>query len=394
MKLKTPSQIPYKIAIRFVILIGFVSFFADMTYEAARSISGQYLASLGASAFIVATVAGFGELVGYGFRLVSGYLSDKTKKYWAITFVGYILNLFAVPLLAFTDNVAVAAALMILERFGKAIRNPARDAMLSYAVKSTGRGFGFGLHQAMDRMGAFVGPLIVSFVLFKTGNYKTSFLVLFIPAILSMTTLIIARKLYPNPSDLEVATAHIETKGFPKKFWLYVAGTSCLAAGYVDFPLIAYHLLKTTTTQEVTIPILYAVSMGVAAISGLTLGRLYDKLGVVVLAIGAAISSLFAPLIFLDSSYFAILGIVLWGLGLGAQESIMPSFLADIIHVNKRGTAYGTLNTIFGISWFLGSALMGFLYTISIPYLVIFSLAIQLLSVPIILFLVVNKNRN
>src|SRR5580658_3323122 len=142
------NELSKNTAIKFVILLGIVSFFGDMTYEGARSITGQYLAILGASGTVVGVVAGLGELFGYSVRLVSGYISDKTGKYWLVTFIGYTLNLFAVPLLALAGNWPLAASLMILERFGKSIRSPAKDAMLSYATKEVGRGWGFGLHEA------------------------------------------------------------------------------------------------------------------------------------------------------------------------------------------------------------------------------------------------------
>ena len=158
-------------ALKFVVLLGVVSLFADMTYEGARSITGPYLAILGASATAVGIVAGFGELIGYALRLVSGYISDRTGKYWTVTLFGYFINLLAVPLLALAGSWEVAAFLMITERMGKAIRNPSRDAMLSHATQSIGRGWGFGLHEAMDQIGAILGPLIVATVLYLNGGF-------------------------------------------------------------------------------------------------------------------------------------------------------------------------------------------------------------------------------
>ena len=223
-------------ALKFVILLGVVSLFADMTYEGARSITGPYLAILGASGTIVGIVAGFGELIGYGLRLVSGYVSDRTGKYWTVTLVGYFVNLLAVPLLALAGRWEIAAFFMIIERMGKAIRNPARDAMLSHATQSIGRGWGFGLHEAMDQIGAILGPLIVATVLYLNGGYRISFAILLIPALLALAVLLVARALYPRPRDLEVASIELRTKGFPRMFWLYLAAVSLIAAGYVDFP--------------------------------------------------------------------------------------------------------------------------------------------------------------
>src|SRR2546430_237253 len=198
-------------ALTFVILLGIVSLFADMTYEGARSITGPYLAVLGASATVVGIIAGFGELVGYGLRLAAGYLSDRTGRYWTITLVGYVVNLLAVPLLALAGRWELAAVLMIAERFGKAIRTPARDAMLSHATTEMGRGWGFGLHEAMDQIGAFLGPLIVAAVLFRRDGYPTAFGILLIPALLALGVLVVARPLYPHPRDFEVGTPALGT---------------------------------------------------------------------------------------------------------------------------------------------------------------------------------------
>lgn len=377
-------------AIKFVILLGVVSLFADMTYEGARSITGQYLAVLGASGAAVGLVAGFGELIGYGFRLVSGYVSDKTGKYWLLTFIGYALNLLAIPLLALAGNWPLAAALMILERLGKAIRSPSKDAMLSYATKEMGRGWGFGLHEAMDQVGAIVGPLIVSTVLYFQGSYQSSFALLLIPALCALTVLVAARLLYPRPQDLEVNVQGVEV-GFSKKYWLYILAVSCVAAGYVDFPLIAYHFEKASVIPTVWIPVLFSVAMAAAGLAALLFGKLYDTKGLSILILATGVCSFFAPLAFMDSFYLAVVGMILWGMGLGSQESIMRAVVANLVPKDKRATAYGTLNIWFGISWFAGSALMGFLYDLSILSLVIFSVAIQLAALPI---LIAVKNTN
>lgn len=372
-------------AIQFVVLLGIVSLFADMVYEGARSITGQYLAVLGASGAIVGVVAGLGELIGYGFRLVSGYVSDKIGKYWLITFIGYILNLVAVPLLAFAGSWPLAAFLIIMERFGKAIRTPARDAMLSYATHETGRGWGFGLHEAMDQIGAIIGPLALSLVLLYNGSYQTSFALLIIPVICALSVLVVAKMLYPRPQELEVENPDITTEGFSKKYWLYIAAVSCVAAGYVDFPLIAFHFEKMSVVPKAWIPVLFAIAMAAAGLAALFLGRLYDKKGLSVLPFATAVSSFFVPLVFSDGFYFSLLGMILWGIGLGSQESIMRAVIADLVQRDKRGTAYGILNIWFGIAWFLGSALMGFFYDISIPTLILFSMAVQLAAIPILI---------
>lgn len=371
-------------AVKFIVLLGVVSLFADATYEGARSVTGPFLGSLGASATIVGIVAGLGELVGYALRLVSGYISDRTGRYWTITLFGYVVNLLAVPVLALAGRWEIAAALMIAERFGKAIRNPPRDAMLSHATSEVGRGWGFGLHEALDQIGAVLGPLIVSAVLFLKGTYQSSFAVLAVPALMAITILIAARILYPTPRDMEAAVEEPSGRGFPKVYWIYLAAVACIAAGYADYPLVAYHFGKASSVPRDWIPVFYAVAMGVDALAALLFGRLFDRIGLSVMIGAVVLSSLFAPLVFLGGFGLALAGVSLWGIGMGAQESIMRAAIANMVPADRRGTAYGVFNTGYGVFWFAGSALMGYLYDISIPTLLIFSIAAQLASVPIL----------
>jgi len=381
-KIPRPQDIMGNNALKFIILMGIVSLFADMTYEGARSITGPYLAILGASAVTVGFVAGLGELIGYMLRFLSGYLTDRTRNYWIITMSGYLITMVAVPLLALAGSWELAAILIIAERMGKGLRTPSRDVMLSHACSQVGHGVGFGLHEALDQIGAVLGPLIVAAVLFYHGSYQIGFAFLLLPAILAILVLLISRFLYPNPHNLEVEVPQLDAKGFKRAYWLYVIAASLIAAGFADFALIAYHFQKTALISSSLIPTFYAVAMGVDAIAALLFGKLFDKVGLSIMIVVALLSSLFAPLVFLGDSYMAFLGIGLWGISMGAQESIMRSSVAVMSTVKRRGSAYGVFNTIYGVSWFFGSLLIGILYNFSIIYVVIFSVLIQLISIP------------
>ncbi|MBW7897147.1 Major Facilitator Superfamily protein [Candidatus Brocadiaceae bacterium B188] len=372
-------------ALKFIVLLGVVSLFADVTYEGARSINGPYLALLGASATTVGFVAGLGELIGYSLRLVAGYISDKMGRYWPITLFGYSLNLLAVPALALAGRWEIAVLLMIAERMGKAIRTPARDAMLSHATKEIGRGKGFGLHEALDQIGAVLGPLAVAGVIYFKEGYRTGYVILLAPALMAISVLITARWLYPQPRDLEVAQTELETKGFPGKFWLYLIAVALIAAGYADFPLIAYHLKKVSVVSDAWIPVFYAIAMGVDAIAALFFGYLFDRIGISILVIASLCSMLFAPLVFWGNFSVALVGMGLWGMGMGAQESIMRAAIAEMVPITRRGAGYGIFNAGYGVCWFLGSALMGFFYDFSLMALVTFSVVVQFTSVPLLL---------
>lgn len=385
----------HKVALAFILLLGIVSLFADMTYEGARSITGPYLAVLGASGAVVGTVAGFGELAGYGLRLFSGYLSDRTGRYWAITITGYGLNLLVVPLLALAGNWQVAALLLVAERTGKAIRTPARDAMLSHAAGEVGRGWGFGLHEALDQVGAVLGPLIVAAVLtLQRGSYQAAFAILLLPALLALAVLLIARWRYPRPRELEPSGAgilHLETGGFAPLFWLYLLAGALLAAGFADFPLIAFHFERAAVVPETWVPLFYALAMGVDALAALTLGWLFDRVGLPVLVVSTLLSALFAPLVFSGGFYMALAGMALWGVGMAGQESVLRAVVAELSPSDRRGTAFGLFNTGYGIAWFLGSALMGLLYDRSILSLVIFAVVAQVAAA--LVFVLVLRGR-
>lgn len=387
----SPRAISRATALRFVVLLGVVSLLADMTYEGARSVTGPYLAVLGASATAVGFVAGLGELIGYGLRLASGYLADRTRQYWTITIAGYGINLLAVPLLALAGNWPVAASLIVAERIGKAVRSPARDAILSHAAHQVGQGWGFGLHEALDQTGAVLGPLIVSGVLLVNGGYRAGFAVLLVPALLALAVLAVGRLLYPNPRDFEPRKLSLEGKGLPRVFWLYLAAVALIGAGYADFPLVAFHFQKAKLASEGMIPVFYAVAMAVDAVAALAFGRWFDRSGISVLVVAALISALFAPLVFLGGFALAMVGAALWGVGMGAQESIMRAAVAQMVSSDRRAGAYGIFNTGYGVAWFLGSALMGLLYSVAIPSVIAFSMAMQLASIP--LLLVVSKRR-
>jgi MFS family permease len=374
-------------ALRFVVLLGVVSLFADMTYEGARSITGPYLAVLGASGAAVGLVAGGGELIGYGLRLVSGIVADRTGQYWALTLGGFALNLLAVPLLALTGRWEWAAALMIAERVGKAVRSPARDAMLSHATREVGHGWGFGLHEALDQVGAVLGPLTVAAVLVVAPDgYRAGFALLLIPALCALGVLVAAWRLYPQPRhfDVDDGPKTADGKRLPRSFWVYLGAVALVAAGYADFPLIAYHFGRRGVLPATWIPISYAIAMGVDALAALLFGSLFDRRGFSVLIGAVLLSSLFAPLVFWGSSAMALVGMALWGVGMGAQESVMRAAVAGMVAPDRRGSAYGMLNAGYGVAWFLGSALMGLLYDVSLIALIAFSVVAQLAAVPVL----------
>jgi MFS family permease len=373
---------------KFIILLGIISLFSDMTHEGARTITGPFLGILGAGAIVISTVAGLGEFLGYAVRFISGYLADRSKRYWPITYVGYGVQMFSVPALALAGSWHVAAILILLERIGRAIRNPARDAMLSHATSQVGHGWGFGFHEAMDQTGAMIGPLIVAGVLYYKGDYRTAFAALLFSAVLAVLVLLSASFIYPNPQRLEVSLPKLETEGLPRRpFWLYTAATALIGVGFADFPLIAYHFQKANVLSKDLIPISYAVAMGVDGAAALIMGRLFDRLGVSVLIAATIISAAFAPLVFLGGASLVFLGMILWGIGMGAQESVIKAALAEMIPKDRRASAFGISQSVFGLFWLVGSVILGILYEYHLVALIIFSVVVQLCAIPCFLLI-------
>lgn len=372
-------------ALKFVLLVGAMSFFADFTYEASRSIIGPYLGLLGAGALAIAVITGFGELLGYGLRLVSGPSADRTGLYWPITIGGYILQMSVVPLLALAGSWQVAALLVILERVGKAIRNPPRDAMLSHAAKQMGYGWGFGVHEALDQLGAMFGPLLIAVVLAVSAHdYHLAFAVLAVPAGIMLSLLGVARLLYPRPRDLEPVTTEVNTHALPRVFWIYLAAAALVAAGFADFPIIAYHFHHAATVSASLIPIFYAAAMAVSGTGSLVFGRLFDRFGIGLLVPLTLLAAGYAPLAFLGGLWPALIGVCLWGLGMGVHESIIPAAVAPMVAPDRRASVYGLFTGVYGIAWFAGSAAIGALFSLSLTSVVVFAVAAELAAIPLL----------
>lgn len=375
---------PSRVALRFIVLIGILSFFADFTYEGSRSIVGPYLASLQASGTIVGIVSGLGELLGYGLRLFSGRLADTTGRYWSITIVGYIIQMGSVPALALTSSWPSAAALIILERIGKAIRNPPRDVMLSHAAKQVGSyGWTFGLHESLDQFGAMFGPLAVAAVLAHEGSYREAFAVLLVPAAVNLSLVLATRWIYPKPEDMETAPAAFDRSRLPRIFWIYLLGAALVAAGFADYSLIAYHFSRAGTVPSNWIAIFYAIAMGVSGTGSLVLGKLFDRFGFKVLVLLTLVSASFAPLVFLGGFWSALLGAAIWGLGMGVHESIIPAAVTPMVSSRRRASAFGIFTAGYGIFWFIGSATIGMLYDLSLSAVIAFCIVTQFVAVPI-----------
>ncbi|HLW67589.1 MAG TPA: MFS transporter [Gemmataceae bacterium] len=379
-----PRGLAASSAFSFVFTLGIVNLFADVTYEGGASINGPFMGMLGAGAAAISIVAGLGEFLGYSLRSVAGFIADKTGKYWPITFIGYSINLLAVPAMALTHHWQAAAIFVLAERVGRAIRKPTVEAMLSYSTGKLGRGWVYGFNSAMDETGATVGPLLLALVLFLKGSYRTGYGLLLISSLLAIASLAVARIIFPVPSRLEEGgkpTAY--GSKFLPSYWLYMAAGACFAAGLMSFELVSYHMSKTGTVTEFWIPLFLAISTGFGVVANIVLGRLYDRVGLPIVLVAVVLTALFSPLVFLGGFYVVLVGMLLWGIGYATQDTLLKAILAGHLPEGKRNLAFGLFYTGYGCGWLIGSVSTGLLYDRSIALVIAFSVAIQLASLPL-----------
>ncbi|MEV7502313.1 MFS transporter [Streptomyces sp. NPDC093018] len=374
-----PSMSPW----RFVMAFGVVSLLMDYVYEGARSITGPLLAHLGASAAVVGVVTGAGEAAALGLRLLSGPLADRSRRFWAWTVAGYALTAVTVPVLGLAGALWAACALVVAERVGKAVRSPAKDTLLSHATATTGRGRGFAVHEAMDQVGALLGPLTVAGILALTGDdYAPALGVLALPGAAALALLVRLRARVPDPvayetsdSDEEpapdgITAATYPNPGLPRAFWVYAAFTAMTLVGFATFGVLSYHLVVRDLVPTAAVPVLYAAAMAADALAALATGRLYDRHGARVLAVLPLLSAAVALLAFTDTVWIVVLGALVWGAAVGVQESTLRATVADLVPPGRRATAYGFFAGIMGAAALAGGALTGALYEVSIPVLI------------------------
>ncbi|MGW3571470.1 MFS transporter [Streptomyces sp. NPDC000941] len=368
----------------FVVTFGIVSLLADVVYEGARSITGPLLASLGASATVVGVVTGAGEAAALGLRLIFGPLADRTGRFWTLTVTGYALTAVTVPLLGTAGVLWAACVLVIAERTGKAVRSPAKDTLLSHATAATGRGRGFGVHEALDQTGAVIGPLVVAGILAVTGNdYAPALAVLAAPGIAAVLLLLWLRARVPDPLDAyendgEPATGPpVRGARLPRAFWTYAAFTGVTTTGLATFGVLSYHLVTRRLLAPDAVPVLYAGAMLTAGLAALATGWLYDRTGARTLAVLPLLTAAVPTLAFAHTLPAAVAGSLLWGAALGMQESTLRATVADLVPAGRRATAYGIFAGVLGVASLAGGTLTGALYTVSVPALIIVVAVLQ-----------------
>lgn len=387
-RMKLQKYSTHNAAFRFVLILGLVNLFADMTYEGGASINGQFLSQLGASAAAVSIIAGAGEFLGYGVRSLSGLIADKFNKIWPITFIGYAINLLAVPAMAFAPNWQVAALFIFLERIGRGIRKPTVESMLSYTTNEFGRGWVYSLNNALDETGATIGPLLMALFILNQGTYRTGFALLMVSSGLALIFLIAARLKFPAPAELEKKkfSPVVGTKKFAVSYWIYMIACSFFAAGLFSYELVSYHFVKVHLFDHKWIPAFLTLATASGIFASLLMGKAYDRYGMPVVVIAIIFSSLFAPLALLGSIEIILISTALLGLGYATQDTLFKAIIAGLLPEGRRNLAFGLFYTGYGVGWLVGSIVMGFLYEYSSSAVALYAPAIQLFSVPLFIW--------
>jgi MFS family permease len=377
--------------LRFVVGFGVVSALADVVYEGARSVIGPYLGSLGASALVVGLVTGAGEAAALVLRLFTGRLSDRTGRPWPQTLIGYALTVVCVPLVALTGNLTAAGLLYNGERVGKAVRTPARDTMLAHASAELGRGYAFGLHEALDQVGAMTGPLLIAATLALGGDYRLAFGLLAVPGAFALLALTRLHARAPDPLAWEPAARVSEKKrlrleaALPRQFWLYAAFSAATMFGFSTWALLAFHLTHRHLLSGSLVPVLYALAMAAASVAAVVFGRLYDRVGLRGLLALPVLAAAVPLLSFSNRTGLFVLGAVVWGVGMGVHDSTMRAAVADLVPAHRRGAGYGTFTAVYGLAWLAGAVLIGWLYEHGTTVATVFMVAVQAMALGVLI---------
>ena len=352
---------------RVVAWFGVVSLAADMVYEGARSVTGPYLASLGASALVVGLVTGAGEAAALGFRVFSGPMADRSGRYWSWTVVGYAMTVVFVPLMAFAPFVgaaglALASTLVILERTGKAVRSPSKSVLLADAARTVGRGRGFAVHKALDQVGAFAGPLLVAGVVALTGTTWPAFAVLAIPGVVAMTLLMRLRVALTAPGPRPSVDA-VPDGPLPRSYYLLTLSCALATFGLLTFGVLSFHLVDDGLVSLPWVPVVYATAMAIEAVSALATGFVFDRVGGRTLLVLPPLVALVPFLAFSSSATVAVAGILVWGLATGILDSTVKALVAETVPRERLGTAYGGFAAVQGVAALAGGGVAGWLYS-------------------------------
>lgn len=375
---------------RLVIGLGVVSLLTDVVSDGSLSVSGALLGRLGASATLVGAVSGAASALALVLRLFTGPWADRTGRYWGFTIAGYATTALCIPLLAATPllgagALAFACALILAERVGKAVRAPAKTALLAEPAAAVGSGRGFGVHKLLDQLGAFAGPLLMSASAAATGRLWPGFLALAAPAAAAVALLVHLRARVPDPTVYRRLPAPGAARAAPgvrgerhwrRDFLLFGCFAASTTFGLLSPGIISYHVDRAGLLPLSAVPLVYAAGMLAAALAAPLTGWVFDRRGPGVLLVVPAMTACVPALVLGPTLAQVLAGTVLWGAATGVQDSTVKALVARLVPAPKRGAGYGWFSLMQGGAALAGATVAGALYE-RVPVLSAIVVALQ-----------------
>jgi len=351
-----------------VLKLGLVSFLTDVSSEMIFSVFAVFFTTIaGASSALLGLVEGFADFSASSLDYVAGWLSDKTGKRKAFALAGYGFSTVAKITLLFANSVAALSLFRVIERLGKSFRSAPRDAWLSTMAASEVRGYSFGVHKALDKAGAVVGPLIAFGLLWWLGetasSFRTLFWVAFVPAVLSVFVLGLIKDRPGVQYERESIFTAWKTLSAGFKRYLIAAGIFSLAYFSFGFLLLRANRVGFSVKDVVLLYALFNVSFVIAAPLVGKLGDLVGRVRIVILSyfiyLGMSLGFAFAT-----AKWQIILLFILYGIFFSIDDAQSKAFIADVER-ERRATAMGVYNFVTGVIYLPASLIAGALWVVN-----------------------------
>jgi MFS family permease len=369
-----------------VLKLGAVSFLTDVSSEAIFSVFSVFFSViLGASASLLGLVEGFSDFSASSLDYVAGWLSDRSGKRKVYTLLGYGFSTAAKLMLLFGSSIAALITFRIIERMGKSFRGPPRDAWLGAIAEEKTRGYTFGLHKAMDKAGAVVGPLVAYFLLLWLGQGRSTFHIIFIVAVLGAAAAVFVLAIMKDrpgvPHERENIFRAWKTLSPEFKKFLIPAGIFSLAYFSFGFLLLRAYMLGFAIKDVVLLYALFNISF---VIMSIPIGKLGDLIGRKYIILLEYVMYIIMSLgfVFAKEKWEIIILFVLFGIFYSIDEAQSKAFISDL-EKERRATAIGAYNFITGLIYLLASVIAGFLWVLNPAYAFIFSAITALVAMTV-----------
>jgi MFS family permease len=381
-----------------VFIMGLVSLFTDISSESIQSFFPLFISSIGGSIFAIGIITGVTDALSNILKGVSGWMSDKINKRKPFVVAGYTISNLSKPLMAFSPSWEWVLGLKAIDRSGKGLRTSARDTLISYYAIEKGKSF--GLHRAMDTLGAVIGSILAFILLYFAWTYKQIILITIIPGVIAIILIFFVKDVDPAKITEEMLNKSPEPKvdGIDRNFIKLI-----VILGVIEFASVNISFLQFRSIDylfaDYFIPILYLISNLVYMILSPITGTLSDKIGRKPIIITGLLLMLFISVILAipiqKSTFSIILIIIIWiifGFNLASIDPISRAYIADLVGKNKRGRAYGYYYLSVGLVSLGESFIFGFVYN-AFSFTVAFIYVAILLGLCIVIFILTDFSK-